>query len=182
MPRIFMIRHGHASAGWDADPDPDLDAIGRQQAADVAQKLSKQPAMQIVSSPMLRCLETARPLANMWSKSPIIEPRVSEIIAPTTDLKERTEWLRNLMQGTWTQTSTESQNWRKSVIEALLQCTEDTVVFSHFVAINAALGSASKNDQVLISQPGYCSVNIFSTDGNSLKLIKQGESAETIIR
>jgi hypothetical protein len=30
--RLHLVRHGRAAAGWDTDPDPGLDDIGRRQA------------------------------------------------------------------------------------------------------------------------------------------------------
>ena len=36
MTRVYMVRHGRAAAGWDVDPDPPLDDVGRNQALAVA--------------------------------------------------------------------------------------------------------------------------------------------------
>ena len=36
MTRLYLVRHGRAAAGWDTDPDPGLDEIGRGQAQAVA--------------------------------------------------------------------------------------------------------------------------------------------------
>ena len=32
MTRVYMVRHGRAAAGWNVDPDPALDELGRRQS------------------------------------------------------------------------------------------------------------------------------------------------------
>ena len=71
MARLYMIRHGLASAGWDGDADPGLADDGRQQAEAVAAQvkaLVAEPAP-IFTSPLKRCQETAVPLAAAWAHS-----------------------------------------------------------------------------------------------------------------
>ncbi|WP_306253379.1 histidine phosphatase family protein [Parvularcula sp. IMCC14364] len=182
MPKLYMIRHGRAAAGWDSDPDPGLHEEGHQQAQRVIDHLAGLAPMPIITSPMRRCRETATPLAQHWNIIPQTEPRVSEIESPIPDLAQRTVWLRQLMTGTWSDSSTACQQWRNTVIDTLRQYTEDTVIFSHFVAINAALGAATDDDQVLISHPDYCAITIFSTDSGRLALVEQGKEAETVVR
>ncbi|NCU81513.1 MAG: histidine phosphatase family protein [Acidimicrobiia bacterium] len=63
--KIALVRHGRASAGWDTAVDPGLDDLGRAQAKDAAKKLELVFAgqqVQIISSPLLRCQQTAEPL------------------------------------------------------------------------------------------------------------------------
>ena len=59
MTRVYLVRHGRASAGWDTDIDPGLDDLGRQQAEETAIILARLSPMKLVSSPMLRCQQTA---------------------------------------------------------------------------------------------------------------------------
>ena len=40
MTRLWLVRHGRAAAGWNVDPDPDLDEVGREQADRVAAPLA----------------------------------------------------------------------------------------------------------------------------------------------
>jgi broad specificity phosphatase PhoE len=60
---------------------------------------------------------------------------------------------------------------------------EDTVIFSHFVAINAVIGVATQNDAVLVASLDNCSVTTFEvhSDGR-LELIEAGNEADTLIR
>ncbi|MBK9972334.1 MAG: histidine phosphatase family protein [Acidimicrobiaceae bacterium] len=55
MPRLYLVRHGRAAAGWNTDPDPGLDAVGRHQAAAMTARLAPLGPLELVSSPLLRC-------------------------------------------------------------------------------------------------------------------------------
>ncbi|HEX7776469.1 MAG TPA: histidine phosphatase family protein [Parvibaculum sp.] len=183
MPILYMIRHGEAASGWDADMDPGLSAKGRTQSEDVARDLSARIGrkLPLITSPLRRCRETSAPLARQWSASPHVEARVGEIPSPTHDLEARGKWLRAFMAGTWSNdgTGVDFLAWRKGVVEALMALKEDTVIFSHFIAINVAAGNALKDDRVVCFRPDNCSVTIFDTKGGKLSMVEQGREAET---
>lgn len=185
MPLIYMIRHGRAAAGWDADMDPGLDDLGRSQSEAVAREIERRVGakLPLISSPLRRCRETSEPLARLWAASPRVEERVGEIPSPTHDLKERGEWLRAFMAGSWEgvrpQGGVDFLAWRRGVGEALTALKEDTVVFSHFVAINVAAGLATGDERVILFKPDNCSVTVFETRGASLALVEKGHEAET---
>src|SRR5215831_3591867 len=101
MTTIFLVRHGHAASSFDAHVDPGLDPTGLTQANDAARFLARYGPMPIYSSPLARARETAMPLATRWGLEAIIEPRVTEIPSPTTDLTARGQWLAQAMQGRW---------------------------------------------------------------------------------
>jgi broad specificity phosphatase PhoE len=182
-----MVRHGRAAAGWDVDPDPALDDLGRQQALAVASKLSSLGPLPVVSSPLLRCQQTAFPLATVWNSGIAIESRVGEIPSPDgVALEDRGTWLREIMAGTWTQAAERSGthyvNYRDAIAACVASCKTDTVIFSHFVAINAVIGAAQGRDEVLIASLDNCSVTTFDvTDGN-LTVLEIGGEADTLIR
>lgn len=191
MPKIYMVRHGRAAAGWDADKDPGLDETGHAQAEKVARELERLAGMQlpILSSPLRRCRETAAPLAQLWRAEPAIEPAVAEIPSPIDDLEARTTWLRTAMAGTWSELVSAPSGqadreidflaWRRGVIDALLNQPRDTVVFSHFIAINVAAGHALGDDRVVAFRPDNASVTVFETRGGDLILHEKGREADT---
>lgn len=190
MTRIYMIRHGKAAAGWDGDADPGLDDLGRAQAEAVAEKLQALIAapVPIFSSPLKRCQETAAPLAAAWGVTPQIETGVGEIPPPLEDLAERTQWLRRVMAGSWDglykdavslKSGVDFRGWYDNVLATLkAQKGEAVVIFSHFIALNAAYCAATGAEDVVSFAPANCSLNIFETDGHALKLIEQGEETE----
>ncbi len=52
-------------------------------------------------------------------------------------LSERRVWINEFMQGTWADEAAKAhQGWRAEVLSMLDDITEDTVISSHFVAIN----------------------------------------------
>ena len=57
MTQLYLVRHGRAAAGWNTDPDPGLDDIGRAQAAAAADRLAPIGPLPIVTSPLRRCRE-----------------------------------------------------------------------------------------------------------------------------
>lgn len=189
MSRIYMVRHGRAAAGWNVDPDPALDELGRSQALAVATQLSPRGPLPVMSSPLLRCQQTAFPLATVWKTDVVVEPAVGEIPSPEGySLETRVEWLRAAMATTWTEVAKESgqkyADYRHAIAATVASIPKDTVIFSHFIAINAVIGAAVNDDRVLIHHLDNCSVSVFETDGNGgLKLLEVGgEDANTLIR
>ena len=117
MTRLHLVRHGRATAGWDVDPDPGIDELGRLQAAAAAERLAPLGPLPILSSPLRRCRETAEPLAQAWGRAVAIEPRVTEIPSPEgVPMDERVAWLRAAMQGTWAELGARYTDFRAEVI------------------------------------------------------------------
>ncbi len=179
MPKLYLIRHGEAAGGWADDLDPGLSALGREQAAQVADRFAARDPLQLVSSPMARARETAEPLMRAWNREPTIEAGVSEIPSPTDDLEERTKWLRAMMPGHWGAQGPDIQAWRANVVRALTDLPQDTVIFTHFIAINAAVGAATASDKVTVFRPDYCSVTVLKSVADELRLLELGAEAET---
>jgi broad specificity phosphatase PhoE len=183
MTRIHLVRHGRASAGWGTDPDPGLDEIGASQAVRVAERLAPLGPLSVVSSPLLRCQETARPLVALWATATSIDPLVAEIPSPEgVAMPDRVEWLREAMRGTWSALGPRYIAFRDGVAAALLACTQDTVVFSHFVAINAAIGAATGDDRLVIRSLDNTSVTVIDVVDGVLQLVEGGREADTLIR
>jgi len=180
---LYLVRHGRAAAGWDEDPDPGLDDLGRSQAEVLASRLGPLGPLSLVSSPLRRTRETAAPLAALWGAAALIEPAVAEIPSPEgVAMGERVAWLRASMDGTWSGLGPIYSGWRDRVVESLLATQRDTVVVSHFVAINAAIGAATGDDRVVIASLDNCSVTELEVVGARLVLRRRGEEADTLIR
>ena len=165
MSTLYLVRHGKAAAGWGDDLDPGLDDTGRAQAEAMAQTLSSRGPLPLVTSPLRRTRETAAALERAWNVTAAVEPAVGEIESPTGELSERDAWLRALMQGSW-RDAPDLDGWRRGVIAALRSMQEDTVVVTHFVAINVAVGHASADDRVVCFMPDNCSVTVLRNDGD----------------
>lgn len=183
MATVQLVRHGKAAAGFGAHPDPGLDDLGRRQAAAVAAMLDAQHSQrpELLSSPMARAFETAQALADLWQTPIDLEPRVAEIPSPTEDLEARATWLSQAMTGTWSELDRSVQQWRQDLADFLLSCEHDCIIFSHYVAINAAVGAAMEDDRMRIFGPDNCSVTTLDNSGGKLSVIELGRVAETHI-
>lgn len=183
MTRLYLVRHGRAAAGWDTDPDPALDQIGQRQAADVAARLAPLGPLQVLTSPLRRCRETAARLATTWRVESLVETAVAEIPSPEgIAMADRIDWLRVAMRGTWSDLEPRYVSFRDGVLTALRGLDVDTVVFSHFVAINAAIGAAIGDDRLVVRSLDNCSVTIIEVVGDALQLVESGHEADTLIR
>ena len=175
---IYLVRHGEAAASWGSHPDPGLSDNGRAQAATVAQILLNEPISHAISSPMARCQETGGFFANAANLSLTIEPAVTEIPTPS-DITDRVPWLRGLMSGQWKDAPDLVNTWRHSLISTLEALPDQTVVFTHFVAVNAVVGSIEGTDNVTVFRPNYCSVTKLDNTSGTLRLVERGQSLET---
>jgi broad specificity phosphatase PhoE len=183
MTRLYLVRHGRAAAGWNTDPDPGLDDLGIQQANDVAQRLAPLGPLPIVTSPLLRCRQTAARLAEVWQAESLIEPVVAEIPSPEgVAMADRVEWLRAAMAGTWRQLGPRYITFRDHVVSFLSGLDADSVVFSHFIAINGAIGAAVGDDRLVVRSLDNCSVTVIDAMEGALQLVESGHEADTLIR
>jgi broad specificity phosphatase PhoE len=179
MVRLYIVRHGRAEAGFGEAADPGLDEHGHRQADFVAARLAPLGPLALRTSPLKRAQETAKPLAKLWNCTPEIDRAVAEIPSPNMDLGQRTEWLRGFMGGSWRKAGPALAVWRETLIVNLCAIQTDTVIFSHFVAINVAAGAALKDDRVVVFKPDNCSVSVFDVTGNGLSLVEKGHELET---
>ena len=179
MPKIYLVRHGHASSGWGLEPDPGLDDLGRSQAQTAARELTPLGPLPIISSPRARARETAWPLAEIWNIEPVIDERVGEIRFPSETPTDRIRWLKEVMADHWTNLDQVLQQWRRGVIEALLTIETDAVIFTHYIAINTAVGRATKDDRVVSFSPDNASITILETNDNRINLVKRGDESDT---
>ena len=181
MGHVVLVRHGKAAAGWSDDLDPGLDELGRQQAEVMADALHLFGPLPLYSSPLRRCWETAVALGDRWGVEPVVSADVGEVESPDpTDLAGRGAWLRGVMAGRWSEQPPELRAWRQRVVDFLLGLEdEDSVVVSHFVAINAAVSWATDDDRVIVFAPDNCSRTELKIEGGRLEVVELGAVAST---
>ena len=181
MPKIYLVRHGEAAAGFGSHRDPGLSELGKKQAEATAQHLAKLKSMPILSSPLQRAWETAQSLATKWDVEVTREERIAEIPSPIQDLNERTTWLAEVMAGTWRQLSPTLIQWRKDLIDCVITQPNDCTMFSHFVAINILVGAANGSEDMVSFRPNNASITTFSNDGGRLVVEQLGLEADSHI-
>jgi len=172
---IYLVRHGQAEAGWNAQQDPGLSDLGRQQARAAAQALIERGSLPVIASPLRRTRETAQEFEMLWRRPAVVDERVAEIPSPGMTLAERGEWLRTLGKRRWTDLGEVVQTWRQQALECLLEISQDTVVVSHFMIINAVVGWTRGEHHVVCCQPLQGSRTTLERVGGTLTVIEGPE-------
>lgn len=181
-PRLTLVRHGEAAAGWGDDLDPGLSPRGARQARTLADELAQGPELPVVVSPLRRTRETSEPLLDRWATSPRVDPAVGEIPSPDDDLAGRTAWLQRALAGGWTELDQTRRQWRDDVVAHLCGIAESSVVVTHFVVINVAIGTALGRDEVVCARPDHCSRTVVDVEPEGLRLIAGPGEADTVVR
>ena len=179
MARIYLVRHGEAS-GYDG-ADPALTELGHRQAQLVAQRLDEITVapIDIVSSPLRRALDTAQPLADLWSKTPLVVDAVRELPSPGTQ-HERRPWLRAALRSTFAELGDEQRRWRDGIVQSLVAHERDTAVFTHAVVISAVVGHMQRDDRVLGFLPANTSITVIDVVDRTLTLVERGAGRDDI--
>lgn len=184
MPKIHLIRHGHVAPGDRGCADPGLDDLGHTQAASLAQHLAERfpRPLPILSSPLLRCRQTAAPLAQLWNSTPTIDARVSEIPSPSAEPAARKAWLTEMLTASWPDPanpdsaddfSMRLSAWQNDALAAIVECAEDTVIFSHYFAINWLCSAASGSAHIDRFRPTHTAMISCEFDRGVLSLIEK---------
>jgi broad specificity phosphatase PhoE len=178
MPKLYLVRHAEPAALWGAHPDPGLSELGHTQARRVGEYLAGLNVRNLMTSPLARCRETSLPLAATLGIEALVNRAVAEIPVPDS-VENHRAWLTAVMSGRWSDghVGAQLQTWRAQVGEALLALSQDTIIFSHFVAINAAVGLAMGSDTVTVFKPGHASVTVLEHDGVALRLVALGQES-----
>ncbi|WP_300302516.1 histidine phosphatase family protein [Ferrovibrio sp.] len=183
MARLYLVRHAKAAARFDEDPDPSLSDEGKEAAVDLALQLEGLGPIPIYTSPMERARETALPLANRWGVIPEVSAAFSEIPTPPEiaqqGIKARGPWLQQLAGQRYPAQPPIIRAWREGLIGMLKSCRSDTIVFTHFMVINAALSAALNDDRMVTSHPDFCSCTVVESTSRGLNLLSRGPEAAT---
>lgn len=180
--RLYLIRHGQPSASFTDAIDPGLHEIGIAQAQAVAQELAALGPLPILTSPLKRARETAAPLEATWNITARVESRIAEIPSPSQNLDERATWLHQALRGRWSDLPLTYQSWRLQLVQCLLTCQVSTVMTTHFVAINAAVGFATADDRLVCFEPDHCSCTVLEVANGSLQVVSLGRQRSTQLR
>lgn len=179
---VWLVRHGEAVAGWDEDHDPGLSALGHRQAESAARRLDDalpQDVM-LLSSPKARAIETGRPFADLRDARMTEMAAFTEVHAPVP-LSERKQWLREFMRQTWSEQPDSLWAWRRDMLRELHALQRPSVVFTHFLVINAVLAECYNSDKVLLAWPANTSVHHFRLNGAQVELVSLGQQMESVV-
>jgi broad specificity phosphatase PhoE len=181
--RLVLVRHARPDGTWGRDPDPGLDAVGQEQAEAVAEVLAPLGPLPVLVSPLRRTRETAAPLLARWAVEPVVDAGVGELAAPADPFPDHTTWLRTLMAGTGSEHAAVMGPFRTRVLGAIRALRTDTIVVTHFLAINAVVGAATADDRVVCCTPTHCSRTVVDVDdAGGLHVVELGAGGATDAR
>ncbi len=182
---IYLIRHGEAAQAWDEAPDPVLSTNGQHQAVALANEylpIVIGADFQLVSSPLLRAKQTAFPFQLAFGNAATINRNIAEIPSPGIALKDRRNWLKALFTKKINELEQPQLDWRNNIIESISNIEKNTLIFSHFMTINAIVGWIRGNEQVVSYYPNYCSITKIEKIGNQFTIKSLGEELTTVIQ
>jgi broad specificity phosphatase PhoE len=162
--RVWLVRHGEASAQWWQDRDPGLSPVGRDEALAAVHLLDGVGPLPVVASPLARTRETAGVFASAWGVDVAVESAVSEVPSPVHDLAGRQQWLQEFLGGHWSMQPPGLWGWRHALLEYLCSLGEPTVVVTHAVAINTVLAEANGDDRVFTHAVAPGSVTVIDVE------------------
>lgn len=81
---VILLRHGRSTSNTSGvlagrTEGVELDDLGREQAAQVVERLDGLPIKAVVRSPLLRCRRTVEPLAAALGLEPLVDERLAEV-------------------------------------------------------------------------------------------------------
>ena len=182
MTSIWLVRHGEAAAGFSEDTDPPLSPLGREQALQSADTLSRcvPEDAALLSSPKRRAIETGEPYAASVRGELEMDTRFIELPSPG-NLAARRQWLDEVLRGQWSALPESVQLWRREIVSAIDSITSPTVIFTHFLVINAVAAHISGEDGVVQCLPANASVHELSVEGSGWQWRARGAMLESVV-
>lgn len=71
----------------------------------------------------------------------------------------------------WSAMESELKEWRDNVLDALSEVTEDTVMVTHYVVVNAVVGAATGDDRVICFHPDNTDTTVVDKVGDRLNVV-----------
>jgi broad specificity phosphatase PhoE len=172
---LLWVRHGEPvriEPGSGVRADPELTARGTEQAQRLAAWLAIEPIDAIVSSPLLRAVDTAAPIAKSCGvEVEVVEGLIeydsnSDHYIPMEELRaNKDERWQAMIDGTWDLFGADLPDvFRARVDETVTELIsrfagKRVVAVCHGGVINVALGSVLGVAQPLWFEPGYTSLS-----------------------
>ena len=103
---------------------------------------------------------------------------MAEIPGPAGSPDERRAWLERMLAARWPEVTAELQDWRRGVLAALHEIDRETVVVSHYVAINVAVAAARGDDRLICFKPSHCSHTVLDLRDGGIEVVALNDSAD----
>ena len=184
---LLLVRHAlpERVEVSDGPVDPDLSAVGREQAAALAAWLEGEAGLgALYTSPLARAVQTADPLARSQGLAPVVEDDVAEwdrdasAYIPIEELRATNHpWWQAMATGDWSALGVDPVAFVARVVAALdavaaRHRSERVAVVCHGGVINAYLGAVLGLERVLWFDPGYTSISRVLVSGDGTRSIR----------
>ena len=180
---LIFIRHGEASDAWSNHPDPGLSKTGISQSNDLLDNkdLALLENYSFISSPKLRAIETAKPLAKKFNKELKIDNDFIEIPSKNIDLNDRQDWIREIVKTNKKDLPNYVKLWIKNIYKKTISLKKNSIIFTHFMVINALISEITSSETLLYFHPGYTSIVKIKIAENKIQSFVIQESEKTHI-
>ena len=180
---IIFIRHGEASDAWGDHLDPGLSNNGILQANNLLnhKELQNLKDFSFMSSPKSRAIETGKPLAKKFDKKLNIDEVFIEIPSKDIAQEKKQEWLKNIVQTKIDNLPDFIQSWSDDIYFKTKSLEQNTIIFTHFMVINALLSKLSNKDTLMYFYPDYTSVIKIVIRNNEFEYFLTEDSKKTSI-
>ena len=157
---VIFIRHAEASSSWGDHHDPGLSDTGIAQS----KKLINRPELKqldhysFISSPKY-IRDRAKSKYKKGSECEIcgsenqLDFHRFYSLAPLLQ-----EWLKKILQMNKNDLPENITKWKENIISKTITFSEDSVIFTHFMVINALLSELNSETKLLYFYPDYTSI------------------------
>ncbi len=194
--KLFLIRHGQSIGNLFLDedlPDSPLTSTGLLQADRVASFLSRKSVTRIVSSPLIRAMQTAKPLSDLLSIPVEIWMNLYEYregpAFHSLPRKEIQKFVPDVMlpeeilEPGWSCSGSENrvtvEDRAKSIVEQLRRCTDGGIaLFAHGMLIDFLIREIlqlSNGSNVQFVQANTC-INCFELNDDGVKVLSLNQT------
>lgn len=178
--QVLLVRHALPVRveGADGPADPHLDELGHRQAAALAEWLVREGIDRVYTSPLVRAVETAAPLARALGVDAVVADGVAEFdrhadeYVPLEELRATNDprWQQLLEGGYFDEGELTADQFQHTVVEAIEGIVAENpsrtvAVVCHGGVINAWFSHLLGIDQLMFFEPAYTSVSRFLASG-----------------
>ena len=180
---IILVRHGEASASWSEDPDPGLSKDGINQAKSLCEdeNLKNLQDFKFISSPRQRAQETSSFLSSKLNKVIEVSNVFDEIPAKRVLLEDKMDWLKGIASMPIRDLPISVQEWNERIIDTTLSINQDSIIFTHFMVMNAVVTYAKKFSKLVNISPDYISTIKITVKDSQIISLKVGDQKKTKI-
>ena len=180
---LLLVRHGEASESWGNHSDPGLSDQGIKQSISLLEKnmVKSLDSYNFVSSPKLRARLTAEPLIKKFGKKLLINETYSEIPSNNIDNTKKRAWLTELMNTDIANFPENVALWRTNIIKHSLNIAQNTIIFTHFMVVNALISALLKKSRIMYFHPDYVSITKITFENYEVKSITLGDEKKTVV-